>query len=432
MTLSSGKGGFTPAQRGRVDSTPEGGDPGVPAQILKDLATEEGFELAGIAPAEPSRHTEFLRQWIEAGHHGEMGYLADPEMLRRRSHPALTFPGVKSILVVAQSYYLEDSHAMTANPSRGIIARYARGRDYHRVLRGRLERVHRRLEERLGQVVPGRSYVDTGPLLERELARLAGLGWFGRNTMLIHPRKGSFFFLGALLLEIELEPDSSFEEDRCGTCHSCLDACPTGALLGRDANGAPVMDATRCISYLTIENRGPIPAELRPAIGNRIYGCDICQEVCPFNERFSTPTSEAGYAARGPGERPVGVEALPGEERMGGAIAGEIGRNEGGEAAHPPSGTLAPGLLHPGTDNPPLIALLEMALDEQRWEVFSRGSAIRRAGREGFARNVCVALGNWGDPAAVPVLSDALNDPGALIREHAAWALARIGSTPRS
>jgi len=258
--------------------------------------------------------------------------------------------------------------------------------------------------------VATRAAVDTAPILERELARRAGLGWFGRNTMMIHPRAGSWFFLGVILLDAEVEPDEPFERDHCGSCRACLDACPTGALLGRTPEGAPVMDATRCISYLTIEHRGPIPEDLRPLMGNRVYGCDICQEVCPFPTRFAEPAREPGYAARGPGATPFGVEDVS------------------QETSEPP--------VHPGTDAPSLVALLQMALDPEAWEAFSRGSAIRRAGRAGFARNVCVALGNWGAgvgsetplQGAVDVLLRALEDPESLVRAHAACALGRIGS----
>ena len=207
----------------------------------------------------------------------------------------------------------------------------------------------------------GRAYVDTGPLLERELGQRAGLGWFGKNTMLIHPRRGSWHFLGALLLDLDLEPDPPFTADHCGSCSRCLDACPTGALLGRDSSGAPVMDATRCISYLTIEHRGPIPSELRPAIGNRVYGCDICQEVCPFNSsKFVQLTPERDYRAdwRDAPDRP------------------------------------GPSTELPGTESPPLVELMRMTREE--WDAFSRGSAIRRAGYAGFKRNVAVAA--FGQP----------------------------------
>jgi epoxyqueuosine reductase len=216
-------------------------------------------------------------------------------------------------------------------------------------------------------------------VLERELAQRAGIGWFGRNTMMISPRRGSYFFLGALLLELELEYDEPFTLDHCGTCANCVSACPTQALLGRDEAGAPVIDARRCISYLTIEQHGPIPRELRPLIGNRVFGCDICQEVCPWNsEKFVQLAAEKDFAPR----------------------------------------------PHVGARR--LIELMSMSEDE--WDAFSRGSAIRRAKRAGFLRNVAVALGNWGSPEAIPALSNALRDLEPLVRGHAAWALGRIGA----
>src|SRR5512138_1545192 len=255
------------------------------------------------------------------------------------------------------------------------------------------------IEQETGQrLAAARAYVDTGSVLERELAQRAGLGWQGRSAMLLHPRRGSYVFLCTLLVEIELDYDEPFMRDYCGTCEACVSACPTGALLGRDDTGAPIMDARRCISYLTIEQRGAIPRELRPLMGNRVFGCDICQEVCPFTRKFSTPPSERAFAARAPGEPPFGVQ--------------------------PQQSTPA----HPGTASPSLIALLETALDEASWDAFSQGSPIRRAGRAGFARNVCVGLGNWSSPDAVPALTSALSDPEPLVRAHAAWALGRVGS----
>ena len=415
------KGPATPDFRsGEEDPTPHPTPQEVAAR-LKALARGEGFDPVGITLPSPSRHGAFLRSWVEEGRHGTMDYMARPDALERRGDPRRSVPEARSALVVAHGYFQEDPEGVPGDPFRGVIARYARGRDYHRVLKKGLDRVHRKLEEELGRSVVGRSYVDTGPLLERELGERAGLGWFGRNTMLIHPRRGSYFFLGVLLLELEAEPDEPLGRDHCGSCRACLDACPTGALLGRDETGAPVMDATRCISYLTIENRGPIPRELRPLMGNRVYGCDICQEACPFNVRFAEPAAEPGYAARGPGERPVGVEPLAGPD-----VSAETGSSD-----HPGPGGRP---VHPGTDAPSLVALLEMALYEEGWEAFSRGSAIRRAGRAGFARNVCVALGNWlaavdrPDPAVVELLVRALADPEPLVRGHAAWALGRVGS----
>ncbi len=433
-------------------------------RILIELARDAGFDGAGIAPLAPSEHGDFLDDWLAAGHNGSMGYLARPDTVARRRDPVRNLPERDALpgpvpgaphaphsacaLVVAHGYFAEDPPGVPDDPSRGVIARYARGRDYHRVVAGGLRRVVRGLGEAVGTPFRWKVAVDTAPVLERELARRAGLGWFGRNTMLIHPRTGSYFFLGALLLDLPVAADAPFDRDHCGSCRACLDACPTGALLGRNAAGAPVMDARLCISYLTIEHRGPIRQELRPAIGNRVYGCDICQEVCPFNDRFARPATEPGYAARGPGERPVGVERVSAEtstpdgtlrEGAGAPRAGITAPTHRGAEASTHPGTAGPEHLgaeastHPGTDAPSLVALLEMALDPEAWESFSRGSAIRRAGRAGFARNVCVSLGNWlasveEPPAeALEVFAAALSDPDPLVRGHAAWALGRAG-----
>jgi epoxyqueuosine reductase len=358
---------------------------------LKARALEVGFDIVGITAVSASNHAAFYREWIAMGRHGDMQYLAREDAVLRRMEPVLAWPGLRSAIVVGLNYYTKEEDEgegkgegsrRRGGSGRGIVARYARGRDYHKVIKTKLLRLLEWLEQEVGRELPAaRAYVDTGPVLERELAQRAGLGWFGRNTMLIDPRRGSYFFLGALLVEVELENDQPFSEDRCGSCQACVDACPTGALLGRDHNGAPQIDATRCISYLTIENRGPIPRELRPLIGNRIFGCDICQEVCPWNnQKFVQITRETDFAAR---------------------------------------------------DQVNYCELLElMALTESQWDELSRGSAIRRAKRSGFLRNVAVALGNWGSPAAVPVLVQSLGDAEPLVRGHAAWALSRIPSSP--
>lgn len=352
---------------------------------LKAEAFDLGFDAVGVTGVRPSDHAAFYRAWLDAGRHGELEYLARADAVERRLHPERAWPQLRSAIVVTMGYGVEGGDVRVDDRERGNIARYARGRDYHRVLRRRLLALLDRTERIVGRELPAaRAYVDTGPVLERELARRAGLGWFGRNTMMIHPRRGSYFFLGSLLLEIDLDEDPPFEADHCGRCTACIDGCPTGALLGRDATGAPVMDAARCISYLTIELRGPIPRPLRPLIGNRIFGCDICQDVCPWN----------GARAKRSATR-----ALP--------VLRE----------------LAP----PGWDAPRLIELMRMT--EAEWDAFSRGSAIRRAKRGGFLRNVAVALGNWGSPQAAPVLVDALSDGEPLVRGHAAWALGRVGSS---
>ncbi|MBV9108144.1 MAG: tRNA epoxyqueuosine(34) reductase QueG [Gemmatimonadetes bacterium] len=344
---------------------------------IRNRAREMGFDAVGIAPVHPSAHGGAYERWVALGMHGEMGYLSREDAVAKRKDPAVLVPGARSAVVVTLRYYVPDEDAqVTSDASRGIVARYARGDDYHELMKARLIRLQ---EWIAAELVPvgGRAYVDTGAVLERELAQRAGLGWQGKNTMLIHPRRGSYLFLGEVLLDVELDYDHPFPNDHCGTCRRCLDACPTGALLGRDESGAPVMDARRCISYLTIELKGAIPRELRPLIGNRVYGCDICQECCPWN-RFATPTNEPAFLAR------------------------------------------------EGLDGPKLIEWMTMTQGE-----FSRrfkDSPIKRTKRRGLLRNVAVALGNWGSPEAVPALAAALNDEEALVRGHAAWALGRIGT----
>jgi len=328
---------------------------------------------------------------------------------------------VRSVVVVGHEYFQEDSPGVPDDPSRGVIARYARGRDYHKGVKKKLQKLGRWLEDasrgeaRSGGVPAAsprwRAYVDTGPILERDLARRAGLGWFGKNTMILNPKHGSYFFLGVLLTDVELEPDPPVEADHCGSCRACLDACPTGALLGRDEDGAPVMDATRCVSYLTIEHRGPIPEDLRPAIGNRIYGCDICQECCPFAQKFSVVAIEGDYAARP-------------------AWKAEWDRDPDDEDDDGPAEAVIP-----TTDGPALVDLMRVSEDE--WDAYTRGSAMRRAGYSGLRRNVAIALGNWlaasdtSDPEAVGELVAALSDEDAVVAEAAAWALGRSGRRPR-
>ncbi|MEJ2542334.1 MAG: tRNA epoxyqueuosine(34) reductase QueG [Gemmatimonadota bacterium] len=272
---------------------------------------------------------------------------------------------------------------------RWLASGFAGGMEYL----GREESVARRLE-------PTRS-LPGGPLLERELGRRAGLGWFGRNTMLIHPRRGSYFFLGVLLTTVELEPDPPFAADRCGSCRACLDACPTGALLGRDEDGAPVMDARLCISYLTIEHRGSIPEALRPLMGNRVFGCDICQEVCPWNRRFGDRAEpDPEYAATvWPGDR------------------------EGDPAV-------------PSLDGPELVELTEriLVMSGKEYRRVFAASPLARPGRKGMLRNLCVALGNYGAKSGEagarvrPVLERAAQDRSELVREHAVWALGLVRS----
>jgi epoxyqueuosine reductase len=333
-------------------------------QRVKAQAYGLGFDLAGITTLGPMETADAFDSWIERGYAGEMQYL--PRGAEKRRDSRLPVPGAVSAIVVGLNYG-------GSEPS-GLIARYARGQDYHDVMLAKLSELHGWIEGEAGRAVAGKPYVDTGPILERDLARRAGLGWFGKNTNLVNPGLGSFFFIGALLIELDLVADAPFETDRCGTCTRCLDACPTDAFVEPH-----VLDATRCISYLTIEQKGPIPEELREQMGSLIYGCDICQDVCPYNHKFSRELSEAA---------------------------------------------LAP---HPEKVSPSLVELMGMSPED--WREFSRGSPIKRSKRRGFLRNVAVALGNAGSRDSVPVLVETLSDEESLVRGHAAWALGRIGST---
>jgi epoxyqueuosine reductase len=336
---------------------------------LLNEARTQGFELAGIAAATPAETRAAYLEWLEAGYAGEMHYLGrDPA---RRSDPRLAWPEAASILVVGLNYRTcEPERGAAEDPRRGQIARYALADDYHEVITDKLKAVLAWARDRLGAEVQGRWYVDTGPLLERDLAARAGLGWFGKNTCILNREQGSYFFLGALLLNVELPPDCATSA-HCGSCTRCLDLCPTDAFL------APyVLDARRCISYLTIELRGPIPRELRPMVGNWIFGCDLCQEVCPWNRKSAV----------------------------------------GAEPRFQPRHHLK---------TPELIPLLQMTQEE--FSADFKGSPIKRAKRRGLLRNVCVALGNSGDPQAVPALTAALRHDEPLVRGHAAWALGQLG-----
>lgn len=343
-------------------------------QLTRDLKAEGqrlGFDLLGIAPAVPPPHVEALDDWLSAGHAGEMAYLA--RNAARRADPREAVPGARSIVVCGVHYRAaEPDPALWNDPGRGQISRYAWGDDYHDILLPKLRTLQSWLEERVGRAEIGRSYVDTGPVLERPVGAMAGLGFQGKNTLLIHPRQGSWFFLGEILVDAELSYDEPQPIGGCGGCTRCLSACPTQAFVGPH-----VLDARRCISYLTIELKGPIPHDLRQLMGNHIYGCDVCQEVCPWNQRWGQFTSEPAFAPR--------------------------------------SANVAPALLD----------LISMTDEEFRARF--KGSPIKRTKRRGLLRNVAIALGNWGDPQAIPGLIGALNDHEPLIRGHAAWALGRIG-----
>ncbi len=331
---------------------------------LKNEARRLGFELVGIAPAQTPPGVQTLHAWLAKGHAGEMGYMT--RHAQARQHPASILADVRSVVMVALNY----RPARLPGRNEGISC-YAWGGDYHKVLRDRLQQLLAWLQSAVPEC-RGRAVVDTAPLLERDFARLAGLGWFGKNTMLLNKRLGSYFFLGALLVDVELEADQPFETSHCGTCTACLDACPTQAFV---APGE--LDARRCISYLTIELRGPIPAELRQPMGQWLFGCDICQDVCPWN-RKAPPTREAAFQRRA---------------------------------------DLSP---------PDRCDLLRLSKVEFRRRF--KGTTITRARRSGFLRNVAIALGNAGDVSAVPALCDALRDEEPLVRGAAAWALGRLGT----
>ena len=252
-------------------------------QRIKERARELGFDPVGITDLGPAQTYDAFTRWLGKGYAGEMGYLERGAEKRRDTR--LPFPGARSAIVVGLDY--------GGREPRGPVARYARGDDYHEVMTDRLNGLHRWLETVSGSPIRGKAYVDTGPILERDLAQRAGLGWIGKNTMLVNPRRGSYFFLGALLVDVDLAPDPPFAADRCGTCTRCLDACPTDAIV---APGE--LDARRCISYLTIEHRSEVAAELRPLIGDHLYGCDICQEVCPWNVSFARELAEPAFEPR--------------------------------------------------------------------------------------------------------------------------------------
>ncbi|HYT59065.1 MAG TPA: tRNA epoxyqueuosine(34) reductase QueG [Haliangiales bacterium] len=347
---------------------------------IRQHALELGFDVCRFTTADPPSSASHFQQWLASHRHGEMGYLQ--RNASKRVDPQRVLPGVKSIICLAASYsrvpgsesQVPDSgrdQPGTVNPkpgtARGVVARYARYADYHDALGGRLKQLTGLVNQLGGAGTRSLWYVDTGPLLERDLAQRAGLGFIGKHTNLISRRLGNWVFLAEIITTLELAPDAP-EKNRCGTCARCIDACPTRAI-----RGPFQLDARLCISYLTIELKGPIPLELRPAVGNRIYGCDDCLAVCPWN-RFARE----------------------------GKLMKEHAR---------------PDLELEQTD---LIDLL--SLDDAGFKRKFAGTPLSRARRRGLLRNVCVALGNVGDAAALPALERAAGDPEPLIAEHAEWA----------
>ena len=331
--------------------------PALSAAAIKQRAAGLGLDACGITSADPSRHAGFFRDWAARGEAGEMAWLArDPD---RRSDPRVVLPGARSLIVAGLNYW------QPSPPGRGRVARYALGEDYHEVL---LDKLRTLAGELTAQGAIAKVYVDTGPVLEKPLAQRAGLGWQGKSTMLINRARGPWLLLGEIITTLDLEPDAP-ESDHCGSCTRCLDACPTRAIT------APYrLDARRCIAYLTIELKGAIPEDLRPLIGDRVYGCDECLDVCPWN-RFAQTTREARFLAT----------------------------------------------TDAGAD---LNALLELT-DAEFKRRYAR-SPILRIKRRGLLRNVCVVLGNIGTADDLSALRRAEHHEEPLVREHAAWAVRQI------
>ena len=358
-------------------------------QSILNEAHRLGFILAGVTTPDPPPHFPAFENWLAQGHHADMAYLAAERSRLRRADPKQILPECKSILVLATPYNRPPSLLLKKESSRtsflpgtarqgrcrgekipGRVASYALGEDYHLVIPPRLQTIVAFIEAQVGHSVPSRAYTDTGPLLERDLAQRAGLGWIGKNTSLIHPRAGSYFLLAEILLGLELDPDPPFATDHCGTCTRCITACPTHAILPNRT-----LDARRCISYLTIENKGDIPEELRPHMQDWIFGCDLCQTACPWN-RFATPEGDASF-------RPSSWSPFP--------------------------------------DLVATLALTPSTFNRQ----FPR-SPIQRAKRRGLLRNAAVALGNIGDESTLPALERASEDSESMVREHAKWAYEQI------
>lgn len=341
------------------------------AEVIKEKAYQLGFALAGITTPESPPHVKAYEKWLSLGRHASMGYMAREGAVACRKDPHLLLPECKSILVLAATYPNPHPVPLSISPRlAGRVASYAWGRDYHSVLLEKNRELVRFLENHTGRSIVHRIYTDTGPILERDMAQRAGLGWIGKNTCLINSKIGSFFFLSEILLGIDLEVDPPFQFDRCGKCTRCMDACPTSCILPERT-----LDARRCISYLTIENKGDIPVELRSRMGIWIFGCDICQVVCPWNH-FASNSTDGFFETQAK-------------------------------------------MIYPD-----LIG--EITLTHQEFESKYRDSPIRRSHRNGYLRNIAVALGNIKDKDALRYLKKLSNDPDPLIREHVQWAIERI------
>ncbi|MWV12262.1 tRNA epoxyqueuosine(34) reductase QueG [Pseudomonas sp. R-28-1W-6] len=341
------------------------------AQSIKDWGRELGFQQVGIAGVELGEHERHLQRWLDAGYQGEMDYMAAHGS--KRSHPEQLVPGTLRVVSLRMDYLPGDTRMSEclAQPETAYVSRYALGRDYHKLIRKRLQQLAERIQQAIGPF-GHRAFVDSAPVLEKAIAEQAGLGWIGKNTLILNRKAGSWFFLGELFVDLALPVDAPHASEHCGRCTACLDICPTAAFV------APyVLDARRCISYLTIEYKGSIPVELRPLIGNRVFGCDDCQLVCPWN-RFAKPTAQNDFQPR-----------------------------------------------H-GLDNAALSALFRWS--EEEFLSRTEGSPLRRAGYERWLRNLAVGLGNAPSSIAVlEALAARRDDPSELVREHVLWALQRHG-----
>ncbi|MFC3283168.1 tRNA epoxyqueuosine(34) reductase QueG [Litchfieldella rifensis] len=339
------------------------------ADTIKTWGRELGFQQVGITDTDLEVHERYLERWLAAGRHGEMGFMAKHG--RKRTRPAELIPGTLRIISVRMDYLPPEVETtkVLGRPDKAYVSRYALGRDYHKLIRKRLAQLAQRIEAEVGPF-GYRAFVDSAPVMERALAQKAGLGWFGKNSMLLNPQAGSLFFLGELYTDLPLPVDEPFESEHCGSCSACRTACPTGAIVDDK-----VVDSRRCISYLTIELPGTIPEEFRAAIGNRVYGCDDCQLVCPFT-RFTRVSDEDDFAPR-----------------------------------------------H-DLDRIDLVTLF--AWSEEEFLAKTAGSAIRRIGYECWLRNLAVGLGNapWSESVEA-ALRARLAYPSDLVREHVRWALAR-------
>lgn len=347
---------------------------------LRELIITEcrrlGFHRIGIVPIEPPARYDAYLEWVEAGHHGSMAYMAAPDHVAGRKDLLALADSARFVIVVALAY--AKTGGVTEGGLRGFVARYARGADYHLVMKRKLRELADAISSAVGDVVAARACVDTAPVLERELAERAGVGFVAKNTMLIAPGLGSYVVLGELLVDADVAPTATEREDsRCGSCRACLDACPTGAFAG-----AYVLDARKCISYLTIEHRGWIPRDLRQPMGTMVFGCDICQEVCPWNTR--------------------GLREVPAD-------------------THGLRARVSP---RPHWIRPTLEWILQLTQDSWRREV--RGTALRRAKYQGLLRNALVAAGNSGDAALLPLLEQHATGSDAMLAEHARWAIERL------